>query len=346
MTKVLVSGASGFVALHIVGELLSEGFEVVGTVRSQAQADKLLARFKAKYPHGSLTYSIVPDISKDCAFDKVFETVDDIDYVLHTASPFSFGLEGTLEDIYLIPAVNGTLNMLKSVHKLAPQVSKVVVTSSMASIQNFDKVGDASFIHTESTWNPIQWDEVTDENMAYVASKKLAEKAAWDFVKDNDVKFKLNTVTPPYIFGPQYFEEDASLDKINTSSGLIAALLKSDPKDTHLFSEPSLCAVDVRDVAKAHCFALRPEISNERLFVASERFTLQGILDIINKDFPELDGKIAKGQPEGEKSIPTSYFDNSKTKEIMGGYEFVPLETSVFDTVKQLLEQGNLKSTL
>jgi NADPH-dependent methylglyoxal reductase len=337
-SKVLVSGASGLLALHIVGELLEEGYSVIGTVRSQSKADKLTKQFCSKFTNPDLEYVIVPDISQVDAFDTVFQKNKDINCVLHTASPFSFGIDGKLEDIFLKPAVNGTLNILKSIQKFAPQVTKVVITSSMAAIENHDKIGDASFIHTESTWNPIEWDQVENENMAYVTSKKLAERAAWEFLDNADVKFKLNTVNPPFIFGPQYFDQDVSIDNLNTSSSVIANLLRSDPKETSQFNKLALCAVDVRDVAKIHVLALASEINRNRLFAAASRFSEQRILNIINDRFPQLGGKIAKGQPEGEERIPTPAFDNSKTVELLGGYVFIPLEKQVTDTVEQLLK--------
>ena len=38
--KVLVTGATGYVASHLIKELLQRGYEVVGTVRSLAKKEK------------------------------------------------------------------------------------------------------------------------------------------------------------------------------------------------------------------------------------------------------------------------------------------------------------------
>lgn len=339
MAKVLVTGASGFLALHIIGQLLSEGYSVIGTVRSQSKIEKLMSQFKTKYPEAvtNLQFEIVPDIQLEGVFDKLFIEHKDIDYVLHTASPFSFGLEGSFDDVYLKPAVNGTLNVLKSIKNFASQVKKVVITSSMAAIDN---MGDHELIHTEDIWNPLEWEQVNHEQLAYVASKKYAEKSAWDFIKDNaqQINFKLVTITPPFIFGPQFFDEDASSSTLNTSANVINQLLKSSPDDTHLFDQPSLCAVDVRDVANFHVLSIKKEnISNQRLFPIASRFTSQGILDIINANFKDLN--IAKGDSENEASIPTPKFNNDKSIKAVGGYEFISLEKQVVDSVNQILKQ-------
>lgn len=39
-SKVLVTGATGFIASHVIQELLNRGYSVVGTVRSLANKDK------------------------------------------------------------------------------------------------------------------------------------------------------------------------------------------------------------------------------------------------------------------------------------------------------------------
>lgn len=342
MSTVLVSGASGFLALHILGELLSNGYKVIGTVRSQSKIDKLVEQFKSVKNHENLTFVIVPDISTNDAFDAVFKEHPEIEYVLHTASPFSFGVGDDLEAIYKTPAVNGTLNMLNAAYKYGPNVKKVVITSSMAAVVNADKIGDDSFVHNESVWNPVEWEHVGDSAfVAYIASKKLAEKAAWNFMEEHssDVKFDLNTITPPYIFGPQFFDEDASKSNLNTSSSVIAGLLNSDPNDTKLFNSSALCAVDVRDVAKFEVLAIQhPEIKRQRLYPIVSRFTEQGILDIINEKFPELRGKIAKGDPANESTIKTPAFNNDLSVKLVGGYKFIPLEKQVVDTVSQILK--------
>lgn len=340
MSTVLVSGASGFVALHILGELLSQGFKVIGTVRNQSKIDKLNQQFSKINNHENLSFVIVNDIAAEGAFDEVFQNHPEIEFVLHTASPFGFGLGDDLDAIYRTPAVNGTLNMLQSVHKFGKNVKKVVVTSSMAAIENADKIDDETFYHTESVWNPIEWENVGDnQNLAYVASKKLAEKAAWEFLESNpDVKFDLNTVNPPFIFGPQFFDEDAAREGLNTSASVIGNLLKTNPNDTKLFNGLALCAVDVRDVAKFHVLSLQhPEIIKQRLFPSASRFSEQGILNIINEKIPQLNGKIAKGDPSGESSIKTPRFNNELSVKLLGDYEFIPLEKQVTDAVNQIL---------
>lgn len=341
MSKILVTGATGFVALHVIGQLLEKSFNVIGTVRSQPKADKLIARFKEKFGEDvKLELVIVEDIGTVGAFDFLFKSHKDIAAVLHTASPFSESESSDFENAYRKPAVEGTINVLNSVKDHAHQVKKVVVTSSMAAIMNWDKLTDTSFVHTEDVWNPLEWDQCQqDWLMAYVGSKKLAERAAWDYVKENNVNFSLTVVNPPYIFGPQYFDEDAKAGTLNTSAQVIKGLLETDPNDNHLFDATVMVATDVRDVAAFHLLPLEKEgVEGHRLLPISERFTEQKILDLINEQFPELRGKIAKGDPAREHTIQAITWNNDKTVKLVGGYDFIPLKKQVYDSVKQVLD--------
>jgi nucleoside-diphosphate-sugar epimerase len=87
----------------------------------------------------------------------------------------------------------------------APSVRRVVVTSSFAAILDESKLTDPNTVFSEKSWNPVTLEDAhKDQATAYRASKKLAEKAAWDFVADksNGAKFDLVTINPPMVYGP------------------------------------------------------------------------------------------------------------------------------------------------
>ncbi len=334
---VLVTGANGFIALHIIGRLLERGYNVIGTVRSQDKADDIYKKFQSDSSDPKLKIEIIEDIIKPGAFDSLLQKEKDIKYILHTASPFKFGFTDDLAEGYKKPAVDGTLNVLEAIHKYGEHVVTVVVTSSYASIMNVDKMDDASFTHTETVWNPIEWDDVKDETSAYIASKKLAESAAWNFAKENNVKFNLNTVCPPYVFGPQLFDEDAANEKLNTSNEIIVNLLKSDPNDTKFFNGVSGASIDVRDVAEFHILAFERGVKNQRLFPSGEPFNEQKILNVINDYIPQLSGKVAKGSPSKAYTTTEVRNNSERSKQLLGYQSYIPLKDQVVDTVKQIL---------
>ncbi|AOA63472.1 Aldehyde reductase [Komagataella phaffii CBS 7435] len=349
VSNVLLTGASGYIAQHVTSELLSHGFRVIGTVRRQEQADQLHKQFSEENPAlqkdpSLLTYVLVPDIGAPDAFDEVLKSTPDITYVLHTASPLIFNDDRALEDVYLRPAVEGTKNILSAIKKFAnDSVKNVVVTSSFAALMNPDKFEDKSFIHTEKVWNNKTWDDTKprDEFLGYVVSKKEAEKAAWDFVKKETPNFKLTTVNPSYVFGPQKFDVAARKESLNASAEIVNLLLRTKyPSDEKLFDDLVSISVDVRDVALYHVLPLLDaDLASKRLFVVQSKFSAQRILNIINENFPELKGKIAVGKPEETarlEAIKGPEYNNSLSIALTG-VDPIPLEKTIVDSVKQIL---------
>jgi nucleoside-diphosphate-sugar epimerase len=88
MTRVLLTGGSGFIAAHTLDILLKHGHSVVTTVRSQKKADNIKADYKDAVEKGDLSFAIVPDIAQEGAFNEAVVSDPPFEAVLHTASPF------------------------------------------------------------------------------------------------------------------------------------------------------------------------------------------------------------------------------------------------------------------
>lgn len=350
--KVLLTGSSGFIALHILDQLLSAGYEVVGTVRSESKAEPIKKELARDHPNAKYTFEIVPDISAPNAFDHVFQKHTDLKYVLHTASPFSFGLDKTNEENYLIPATHGTKSALEGVQKYGKNVEHVVSTSSFAAIVHREKGGDPTFIHTEKTWNPVTWEQAREDAItSYVASKKLAEELAWNFVKEHNSTFKLTTVNPPYVFGPQRYSFGLARASLNTSADFVNKALKTTPDFEGPFDQPSGLSCDVRDVAKLHILPLgKPEFNGQRLFPVSGtgygldnyedgKFNFERILRTLNEKIPELKGKISPGgiKDNSVEMAKNTYYNNSITTNLTK-LKFYTFDQTVVDAAKQILD--------
>ncbi|CAD1813522.1 putative NADPH-dependent methylglyoxal reductase GRP2 [Candida parapsilosis] len=337
--KVIVSGGTGFIAQHILKQLLNHNYNVVTTVRSQAKGDHLLKLFNSP---SSLSYEIVEDVGKPGAFDQVLEKNQDATVFLHTASPFHYKATDVAKEL-LEPAVEGTKNALKAIQKYGKNIKNVVITSSFAAVGSADKTTDPKVVFTEQDWNDITWDEAVKNVVnGYRGSKTFAERAAWDFIKENDSPFKLTTVNPGFTFGPQLFTSEIK-DQLNTSSEVINSIVKLKPNDPIPTFKGNW--IDVRDVAKAHVVAFEnPKAAGQRLILAAGTFTEQSIVDLINAKFPNLN--LPKGEPGADLKIKKeglASVDNSKTKEILG-YEFIDLDKSVTDSVQQILDAKKSKS--
>ena len=119
----------------------------------------------------------VPDITAPGAFSTA---VKNVTAILHLASPYHFKIEKSEE--LLIPAREGTLNVLRSAAK-EPSVKRVVITSSFAAMNQLgtDPYAQPPKKYDETVWNPVTWEEALSgpPTMAYQASKKFAELAAY-----------------------------------------------------------------------------------------------------------------------------------------------------------------------
>ena len=127
-TPILVTGASSFVGIHTIVQLIERGYSVRGTVRSTAkEAEVREAVEKMGQPNDRLEFKAA-DLEQDSGWNEAMQSVE---YVLHIASPFPL-YEPEKEDDLIIPAVQGTLRVLRAAHKAG--VKRVVQVSSVAAI--------------------------------------------------------------------------------------------------------------------------------------------------------------------------------------------------------------------
>ncbi|KAJ7682984.1 D-lactaldehyde dehydrogenase [Mycena rosella] len=352
--KVLVSGANGFIAVWVLQTLLEKGYSVRGTVRSAAKAAHLDSLFKAKYA-GKWEWVVVADITQEDAFD---EAVKSVDGILHMASPFNY--EITSPEAAIQPAVQGTVGILKSATKFGPQIKRIVITSSIAAIL---EIGDMSVprTFTEEDWNN-QAPALVEAHGAgagplviYCASKMLAEKAAWDYLKDNKgrIAWDLTTVNPSFVLGP-ILHEVKSAEALNQSAlDWYRAVLTPDSSDEKLAREPSNSYVDVRDVATAHVLALETEAAGgERFLISRSFYVYQDWLDVIQNILPSIQGTLPanisasrlaalpKGvRGAGKAAVRSIEFDVRKADKVLG-IKYRSVEETAEDSLKDYLGRG------
>ncbi|WP_342083585.1 SDR family oxidoreductase [Dyadobacter sp. OTU695] len=262
---VLVTGGSGFVGSYCIIQLLKEGYTVRTTIRSldkvEALKETLLAG-KAENMQNLTFYAA--DLTGDEGWGLA---VDGCDYVLHVASPFPAG-EPKDENEIIIPARDGALRVLRAAQ--AARVKRVVLTSSFAAIGY--TIDPKNHVFTEADW--------TDPNVklpAYIKSKTIAERAAWDFMEKNAGSMELAVINPVGIFGPV-------LGKTFSSSiGMIVQLLSGKMPGT---PQLSFGIVDVRDVADIHIKAMKnPATSGQRFLATSDGFmSFPGIAKLLKAD--------------------------------------------------------------
>ncbi|HEX4383334.1 MAG TPA: aldehyde reductase [Myxococcales bacterium] len=250
MSTVLVTGGSGFVGSHVILKLLAEGHTVRTTVRSlQREAGVRAQLAGAGVSPGAALSFFAADLVRDEGWA---EAVAGCDYVIHVASPLPPAAPKT-EDEVIIPAREGALRVLRAARDA--KVKRVVLTSSCGAVYYGHPKQAAPF--DETSWTKIGGEPMS----AYVKSKALAERAAWDFIAAEGGALELTTICPVGIFGPALGADYAA------SLELIARLLKGMPGCPQLF----FAVVDVRDVADLHVRAMTdPAAKGERFIAASE----------------------------------------------------------------------------
>ncbi|WVR07601.1 hypothetical protein IAU60_004643 [Kwoniella sp. DSM 27419] len=334
---ILVTGASGFIASHTAREFMNKGYKVRGTVRSDAKGE-YLKRLFAK--DGEFEYVIVEDITNDGVFD---EAVKGVDAVAHLASPFY--TQGVKDPQELIgPAMKGTTGILKSVQKNNPNVKRVVITSSVASVMSLES-NKAPHKYTEKDWNKDSIPHVekngTDSNggHSYMASKTMAEKALWKFIEDEKPSWDAAAINPPLVLG-QVIHQVEDPEKLNTSVAGFWGWITGEKTEDDL-PGPLGNWVNVKDVAKAHVRALEvQEAHNERFIVGAGFLTGQEYVDIIHKRFPQVKN-VPTGKPGSIDEITKdmNLFVGDKARDVLG-IQYETLEETVVEMADSLRKFG------
>jgi len=252
MKKVLVTGISGFVGQHCAAELLKKGYAVKGSLRSLAKTDEVLKGITREVdPKGNLEFCAL-DLMQDEGWESALEGCD---YVLHVASPFVIKVPKN-EDELIKPAVEGTLRALKAAKKAG--VKRVVLTSSTVAM-----LGDAN---ASMTINAQSWTHVEAKNVsAYMKSKTLAEKSAWDFIQHQtgNSPLELVVINPGPIYGPS-LTGNLGGESMDMFRKLITGQMPMLPKASSVMS-------DVRDIASIHVAAMeKEEAAGKRFIVTTE----------------------------------------------------------------------------
>lgn len=247
---VLVTGGAGFVAGWCIVELLRRGYRVRTTLRDLAKAPAVRTAVAGQIAAGDRLAFFAADLTADEGWAAAMV---DCDYVLHVASPLGGGPESKADMI--APARDGTIRVLRAA--LQAGVQRVVMTSAAAVATPPLQQGDS--LSDETVW----FDPNEPDVDAYRQSKRLAEEAAWNFMRNNDASQRLTTILPGAVFGPVLSADN--LGSVQIIKRLLDGRLPANPR---LGFE----VVDVRDLADAHIRAMESEQAGGERFLAVGEF--------------------------------------------------------------------------
>ena len=276
--RVLVTGATGFIAQHCILQLLEAGYLVRGTARSSGRTQEIVDILE---PHlseaGKARLSDFDVVAVDLTSDEGWkETVTGCRYVLHVASPLPRSAAKN-DDELVVPARDGTLRVLRAANEAG--VERVVLTSSISAIVYGN---DRSRTFDESDWTNLHGKRIG----AYDKSKTIAERAAWNYIDSlgPDATVQLVVINPGLVLGPLLSAD------WGTSGELVKRLIDH---DVPAIPDISLAMVDVRDVASAHVSALTtPGAAGQRFICAEANHSMMEVAVILKRHLGPLGYKI------------------------------------------------------
>ncbi|XP_058088380.1 dihydroflavonol 4-reductase-like [Magnolia sinica] len=266
---VVVTGAAGFIGSWLVMRLLEKGYTVRATVRDPTNISK--TKHLLDLPDAATRLTIwKADLDDEGSFD---QAIDGCTAVFHVATPMDF--ESTdPENEVIKPTINGVLNIMRSC-KEATSVKRVFFTSSAGTV-NVEEQQKPEY--TESSWSDIDFcRRVKMTGWMYFVSKSLAEKAAWDFAKENSIDFI--SVIPTLVVGPFIMP--------SMPPSMITALALITGTESHYSILKQIQLVHLDDLCMAHIFLMEHPEAEGRYICSSHDTTIIELAKKLKERYPE-----------------------------------------------------------
>ena len=328
---IFVTGGAGLVGSALLKQLLQQNEGPVKALYRNSMPLLLTDEEKKRieWIKGDvLDASLLDEVMKDCK------------QVYHCAAVVSYHSSRRMQ-MYNIN-IEGTANMVNAA--LEHNIEKFVHVSSVAAIGRIRK-GEHI---TETT----EWSEETN-NSHYGKTKYLSELEVWRGIGEG-----LNAVivNPSIILGESNWE--------NGSVAIFKKMWDGFP----WYTNGGTGFVDAKDVANAMICLMKSNISAERFLVSNEHLTFQQLFTKIANSFgkqpPQYFAKPWMGELvwrlEAIKALFSSkeplltkettgtahantFFDNSKIKNALPGFQFTPVDETIERTRNWLMNHYQLK---
>jgi nucleoside-diphosphate-sugar epimerase len=224
-------------------------------------------------------------------------------------------------------------------------IERVVMTSSTVAIM-YPSGPRQSRLYDETDWTDPERADLT----AYIVSKTLAERAAWQLAGDLGRKSWLTVINPGLVLGP-------ALDRdLSASHELLRLMSAGKYPAAPAVGYP---VVDVRDVAAAHVRALRAAgAGGERIIAAEGYLTLMNLARLMARECPHLKWRMPWFKMHDSMVRMMSRFDrrlwpvvpdlgvvratrNDKAKRLLG-MTFRSAEEAAVSAIRSLRQVGTI----
>ncbi|XP_057534579.1 cinnamoyl-CoA reductase CAD2 [Amaranthus tricolor] len=315
---VCVTGGSGYIGSYLVSLLLSRGYTVNTTVKdlNNDNETKHLETLEGAKTHLRLFRLDLLD------YDSILAAVSGTSGVFHIASPCIVDQVHDPQKELLDPAIKGTTNVLKAAKEAG--VKRVVVTSSVSAISP-NPNWPADVVRDENCWTDVEF--CKQKELWYPLSKTLAEKAAWEFAKENGLDVVV--VNPGTVMGP------VLPPTLNASMLMLLRLLQG---CTETYENFFMGSVHVKDVALAHILVYENKSATGRHLCLEAISHYGDFAAKVSELLPEYN--LPRLPRETQQGLLRA--KNAAKKLMDLGLQFIPMEQIIKDSVDSLKSKGFL----
>lgn len=311
--NILVTGGAGLVGNELINQLLMRGEPI------KALYNNTTLSFHANAKLTPVKCDILDPIGLE-------EAMHGITHLYHCAAVVSFSPNQKQQ--LIATNIEGTANVVNAA--IDAGVKKMVHVSSVSSL---GRIRESEMITEE-----MQWSEETS-NSLYGKSKHLGEMEVWRGIGEG---LEAVIVNPSLILGAGNWNKGSS------------EIFLSAYNEFPWFTDGVSGFVDVRDVAKAMILLMNSELSNERFILSAENTSFRSVYSQIAKSFGKEEPykkvtpflaelvwrfEAVKARFTGKDPLITKetvrtaqakvYFDNSKIKKSLPGFEFRPIYETI-----------------
>eukprot|EP01083_Nonionella_stella_P047811 127961_1 len=280
---VVVTGANGYIAGHIIKELLARGYNVRGTVRSLSNTSKY--EYLYQFVHPNNDKSQLQFYEAELTSNKNWPNIlKGCDYIIHTASPMhtpsnqrtklsnSYFMEPNLKGMKII------LNECAATKTIKRFIYTTGVSTSLVPHKDI-------MIYDANNWTDLEKpDGYYGELDKYIRSKTVTEKYLWSFIERNeniDLFESVTTISPLLVIGPFLnIREQKPTD-------LCIKMILNGEYGAYL-PQINWSLVDVRDVALAHVNAMTMDkdiVHKQRYILGHQYISCKNIALLLRQEY-------------------------------------------------------------
>ncbi|KAI0384951.1 NAD(P)-binding protein [Hypomontagnella monticulosa] len=309
-STILVTGANGLIASHVVDQFLATGYNVRGTVRDPKRCAWLKPLFASRHPSRQFEVVQVSDFGAPGAWDAAVKGVTGVAAVAGAAGLAVQDIDKALEEEF--PWNEALLQAAKN----EPSVKSFIYTSSAWAAWTPDptkKIKLTEWSYNDEAIRIVRSDATPEEKgiLPYMAFKALLEQRIWDWVKRENPSFSFNTILPITVIGECL---DAKNQGVLSTCGMVKWIVDGVNLETFAQIAPQW-HVDTRDTGLLYVAAMvTPGVNRERLFAFSDRYSWPRVAQILRELYPERNIPVLKDNGWDQTEMP-----NKRGEELLRG---------------------------